>query len=123
GEEGSSKPKTKRRKTSAIRKGQTASSGGSTSPTPIWTAPSVDNTLVIHSKDEEEDAGENLRRSHPWSSPHNVLENLDEADHVSPHRSVDESIHNYIDVDADANREDKEDTPQRGSFVNLSGHP
>ncbi|GJZ53095.1 hypothetical protein Tco_0607980 [Tanacetum coccineum] len=88
GEEGSSKPKTKRRKTSAIRKGQTASSGGTTSPTPIWTAPSVDNTLVIHSEDEEEDAGENLRRSHPWSSPHNVLENLDEADHVSPHSNA-----------------------------------
>nr|GEX84920.1 hypothetical protein [Tanacetum cinerariifolium] len=57
---GRSKPKMKRWKTSAVRKGQTASSGGTTSPTPIWTAPPVGNTLVIYSEDEEEDAGENL---------------------------------------------------------------
>ncbi|GJT47174.1 hypothetical protein Tco_0955889 [Tanacetum coccineum] len=100
GDEGSSKPKSKRRKTQVVRKGQTASSSATTSQVPIWVASPADHSLVVHSESEEEKADEPLRRLFPRSSPQNAPENENNDVHVSSHESVDEFVHNYIDVDA-----------------------
>ncbi|GJW66734.1 hypothetical protein Tco_0121158 [Tanacetum coccineum] len=140
GEEGSSKPKPKRKKTQAAMKGHTeliqssnralhlfsflkghtASSGGTTSPTPIRTPSPDNNTLVMHSQSKEEDVGKNLCCFGPRSGPHNMLDNEDNVAHVFSYESANESIHIYIDVYA---RYEKEDTPRIEPFVNLSGQP
>nr|GEW33197.1 hypothetical protein [Tanacetum cinerariifolium] len=98
GGEGSSKSKPKIRKTQAVRKGQTASSGGTTSPTPIWIAPPAGQNHPLGS--EEDQVNEPLLRSRPRSDPQNSPEADNEIVQVSSHESVDEFVHNYIDVDA-----------------------
>ncbi|GJW27002.1 hypothetical protein Tco_0040813 [Tanacetum coccineum] len=101
-------------------KGHTASSSGTTSPTPIRTPSLDDNTLVIHSQSKEEDVGKNLCCFGPRSNTHNMLDNEDNVSHVSSYESANESIHNYIDVYAGYERDD---TPWIEPFVNLSGQP
>ncbi|GKC69559.1 hypothetical protein Tco_1115442 [Tanacetum coccineum] len=101
-------------------KGHTASSSGTTSPTPIRTPSLDDNTLVIHSQSKEEDVGKNLCCFGPRSNTHNMLDNEDNVSHVSSYESANESIHNYIDVYTDYERDD---TPWIEPFVNLSDQP
>ncbi|GJT61181.1 hypothetical protein Tco_1004714 [Tanacetum coccineum] len=95
--EGSSKPKSKRRKTHAIRKGQTASYGGTTSPLPIQKTSLAEHSLDAPLKLEEENADEPLHRSRPRSDPQNAPKADNNIVQVSSH----EFVHNYIDVDAE----------------------
>ncbi|GKG24163.1 hypothetical protein Tco_0392199 [Tanacetum coccineum] len=89
---------------SLVKKGQTASFGGTTSPLPIRTAPSADHSLGAPSKSEEENADEPLRRSLPRSGPQYAPEADNNIVQVSSHESADDFVHNYIHVDAGKGR-------------------
>ncbi|GJZ21095.1 hypothetical protein Tco_0558134 [Tanacetum coccineum] len=92
---GRSKPKPNRRKTQAIRKGQTKSSRGTTSRTPIRIAAPFGNSKHSDSDSEGDQADELLHRPRQRN----------ECD--------DESVYNYIDVD-----KEKERTGGMGPFMN-----
>ncbi|GKB68456.1 hypothetical protein Tco_0929868 [Tanacetum coccineum] len=93
GGENSSRPKSKRRKTRAVRKGHTASYG--------------------------EDAGDVPHHSGHMSGPRDASRNEDDVVHIFPHESADKSVHNYIDVDVS---QEKEETPHIEPFVNLTNN-
>ncbi|GKE88285.1 hypothetical protein Tco_1565760, partial [Tanacetum coccineum] len=104
-----SKPKPQKRKTSAVQKDHTTCSGHVSSLIPIRRIAPTGRIMSLHSDSGEEN-----------DETQKAPENEHNSAQLSPCKSANESVHNYIDIDGG---KDKESPPQIEPFVNQSDKP